>query len=80
MNKNENNLSSKLLMKMAKSKLNKTDEEIKNDLANNNIDSLLTNVKENDKEKIKNILNDPEKIKKIVSSNEFKQLFDSFKK
>lgn len=73
-------MNEKFLMKMAKSKLNKSDEEIKNDLANNNIDSLLTNVKANDKEKIKNILNDPEKIKKIVSSVEFQKLFGNLNK
>ena len=61
---------SKMMMKMAKSKLNKSEEEIKEDLANNNIDGLLANVKPNNKQKIKNILNDPEKIKKIVSNRE----------
>lgn len=71
---------SKMMMKMAKSKLNKSEEEIKEDLANNNIDGLLANVKPNDKQKIKNILNDPEKIKKIVSSSEFQSLMNGIKK
>ena len=79
MNINEKDLSSKM-MKMAKSKLNKSDEEIKKDIADNNIDSLLKNVNTDQKEKIKNILNDPEKIKQIVSSSEFQKMFNSLKK
>lgn len=73
-------LNSKMMMKMAKSKLNKSEDEIKKDLANNNIDGLLSNVKADDKQKIKNILNDPEKIKKIVSSSEFQNLVSGIKK
>lgn len=73
-------LNSKMMMKMAKSKLNKSEDEIKKDLANNNIDGLLSNVKADDKQKIKNILNDPEKIKKIVSSSEFQNLMNGIKK
>lgn len=75
-----NDLNSKMMMRLAKSKLNKSEDEIKNDLANNNIDGLLSNVKGDDKQKIKNILNDPEKIKKIVSSNEFQSLLNGIKK
>lgn len=79
MNNNNNKFNAKM-MEMAKAKLNKSDEEIKKDLAENNIDSLLKNVKSSDKEKIKNILNDPEKIKKIVSSSEFQNLMGGMKK
>ena len=76
----DKNFNSSLLMKLAKKKLNLSDEEIQNDISSNNIDGLLKNVNDENKDKIKNILGDPEKIKKIVSSPEFVKLAESFKK